>query len=306
MDDSFAVLGNICIDDLVFEDGSTLWCVPGGNAVYAGLGMAVWGERPSIVAPVGPDYPIDVLADRVDLSHCRIMDRTLRDWGLYEEGGTRTFVFRARTRNWHEFSPTAEDVLAVAVSCAHIAPMPAQLQVDFARTLRGRGTKLISVDLDDHELDAVSARDRADWREFLGSVDLFLPSKQDVETLLPGKSMPDALRALRDLAPQVPVIAIKLGADGVIAHASGDADYYAIPTIAETVVDATGAGDAFSGGAICGFSRTSSALEAALHGSVSASFAIASPGPAALVEAQLGEARVRLDRLRAKADVHPL
>jgi hypothetical protein len=29
------------IDDLVFDDGSTMWGVPGGNAVYAGLGIAL-------------------------------------------------------------------------------------------------------------------------------------------------------------------------------------------------------------------------------------------------------------------------
>ena len=38
--------GNISIDDLVFADGTTEWCVPGGNSIYSALGMAVWGERP--------------------------------------------------------------------------------------------------------------------------------------------------------------------------------------------------------------------------------------------------------------------
>ena len=76
--------------------------------------------------------------------------------------------------------------------------------------------------------------------------------------------------------------------------------------MAELVVDATGAGDAFSGGAIYGYSRTKSALDAALYGSVSASFAIASPGPTALVAAELGEAEARLARLRAHTELHPL
>jgi sugar/nucleoside kinase (ribokinase family) len=296
------VLGNICIDDLVFEDGSTLWCVPGGNAVYAGLGMAVWGERPVILAPVGPEYPTDVLAHRVDLSRCRRLDRTLRDWGLYEGGGTRTFVFRASTRNWHEFSPVIADLEAVEAAYTHIAPMPTELQAEFAGALRQRGAKLISVDIDNHELDAVTARQRADWRAFLANVDLFLPSRQDIETLFPGKSMPDALRALRELAPDVGVIAIKQGADGVIVHEAGSADYHAIPSIADTVVDATGAGDAFSGGAIRGYAETGSAIEAALYGSVSASFAVASPGPTALVEARREQADERLGRLRPRVD----
>jgi len=302
----FAVLGNICIDDLVFEDGSTLWRVPGGNAVYAGLGMAVWGERPEVVAPVGPEYPTADLADRLDLSRCRPLDRTLRDWGLYEEGGVRTFVFRAKTRNWSEFSPTLSDLDGVEAAYAHVAPMPTRLQIAFARTLRRRGAKLVSVDVDDHELGPIDPGNEDEWRSFLADVDLFLPSRQDAETLLPGKSMPDALRMLRELAPKTAVIAIKQGADGVILHARDDRDYISLPSIAEKVVDATGAGDAFSGGAITSYARTGSALEAGLCGSVSASFALASPGPKALVAAAPEEARRRLERLRSHAEAHPL
>lgn len=306
MDSPFAVLGNICIDDLVFEDGTTLWGVPGGNAVYAGLGIAVWGDRPVVVAPVGPEYPTQLLGDRVDLSHCRPLDRTLRDWGLYEEGGTRTFVFRSKTRNWREFSPTLADLESLIADHAHIAPMPTQLQIDFAQALRQGGVKLISVDVDDHELGPVTVREESEWRAFLANVDLFLPSRQDVETLLPGKSPSDALRVLRKMAPDTRVIAVKQGADGVIVHAAGDRHFYSLPSIAETVVDATGAGDAFSGGAIAGYAATGSALDAALWGSVSASFALALSGPAALVEATHEEALSRLARLRPLAKTYEL
>lgn len=303
---AFAVLGNICIDDLVFEDGATLWGVPGGNAVYAGLGIALWGERPQVVAPVGPEYPTQLLGDRLDLSRCRALDRTLRDWGLYEEGGVRTFVFRSNTRNWREFSPTLADLESLTADHAHIAPMPTQLQMDFALALRKRGAKLVSVDVDDHELGPVTAREESEWRAFLANVDLFLPSQQDVEALLPGKSASDALRILRKIAPGTPMIAVKQGGRGVIVHAAGDRQFYSLPSIAKTVVDATGAGDAFSGGAIAGYAATGSALEAALWGSVSASFAIASSGPKALVEASSEEALSRLARLRPLAETHQL
>jgi len=33
MSTPISVIGNISIDDLVFPDGSTKWCLPGGNAV---------------------------------------------------------------------------------------------------------------------------------------------------------------------------------------------------------------------------------------------------------------------------------
>src|SRR5262249_5574944 len=63
----YFAFGNVTIDDLVFADGTTMWRVPGGNSIYAALGMALWGERPEVVAPIGPDYPIAKLRDRIEL-----------------------------------------------------------------------------------------------------------------------------------------------------------------------------------------------------------------------------------------------
>jgi sugar/nucleoside kinase (ribokinase family) len=299
----FAILGNISIDDLVFIDGSTKWCVPGGNAVYSGLGMAVWDERPALVAPVGPEYPVQDLGGRLDMSHCPPMPRTLRNWGLYEEDGSRHFIFRTATRNWLEFSPKLSDLDGLRCDYAHLAPMPWAQQIDLAERLRHDGTKLISVDADDRHLREVDA---ASVKRLLNLLDLFLPSKQDAEAMVPGKSPPDALRALRDMAPDLPVIAIKCGDQGLIMHAAGQPDYLQIPTVAKTVVDATGAGDAFSGGTLVGFARTGSPLDAVLWGSVSASFAVAGLGPTALVGATKPEAQRRLDHLRTQVDAHRL
>lgn len=299
----FATLGNITIDDLIFADGTTMWAVPGGNAIYSALGIAIWGETPAVVAPIGPQYPVELLGGRVDMSRCRIQEHTLRDWGIYEEDGSRHFLFRNHTKDWLQYSPTLEDAAGLGCSFAHLAPMPWRLQVKFAKVLRAAGTIAISVDLDDRYLSEMS---RADVLEMLAAVDLFLPSKQDAEALFPRLAPLDALRALRQMAPEVPVIAIKQGANGVIAHAAGERDYLTVPSAAEIVVDTTGAGDAFSGGTLAGFAATGTALGAMLWGSVAGSYAVASSGPGALVGASLEEARGRLDRLAGRVEVRPL
>jgi sugar/nucleoside kinase (ribokinase family) len=299
----FVTLGNISIDDLVFADGTTMWCVPGGNSVYSGLGMAVWGERPLVVAPVGPEYPIADLGDRIDISGCRRLERTLRDWGLYEEDGTRHFIFRSNTRNWLDFSPTPDDLGTSGYVNAHLAPLPWALHIALAGRLRAQGAALISCDPDDRYLADISTPDR---RTLIGMVDMFLPSRQDAEAMFPGLSPVDALKALRDLAPDTGLIAIKRGKDGAIAHARGAADYISVPSAAEEVVDQTGAGDAFCGGATVGYAAARDPLEALLKGIVSSSFAVAALGPAGLVAADRGVAEARLGKLRGRVEVHPL
>ncbi|MBA3518703.1 MAG: carbohydrate kinase [Rhizobiales bacterium] len=297
----YCTVGNISIDDLVFPDGTTMWCVPGGNAIYSALGIAIWRERPDVIAPMGPEYPKDVLGDRIDLSHVRLLERNMRNWGLYEEDGTRTFTFRTKTRNWIEFCPTVADVHGSRYLYAHLAPLPWPRQIEISEQLRQNGARVVSVDPDDryvHELDSGAII------RLLRAVDLFLPSQQDAEAMLPGRTPLDSLRALRDMAPELPVVAVKCGADGVLMHQAGADDFIRLPTAAASVVDATGAGDAFSGGALAGYSKTSSAVEAVLWGSVSASFAVAATGPAALVSAGYEEAQARLGMLRSRIETY--
>lgn len=299
---AFATLGNVTIDDLVFDDGSTIWRSPGGNAIWSGLGIAVWGPRPTVIAPIGRDYPTELLGDRIDISRCPVIAETLRDWGLYEADGARTFVFRKNVRDWHDYSPTIADLDGLEADNIHIAPLPLTLQIDMARTLRGRGCQAISVDIDDRFISA----DTDEFAALMTLVDLFLPSRQDAEALLPGQTPPQALRSLRQIGPQTPVIAIKLGADGVILHERGATRYLHIPTIAEAAVDITGAGDAFSGGALYGFCSAGTAQDAGIRGSVSASYAVSTNGPGGLVAATGEVAEERAERLRARVVAHPL
>jgi sugar/nucleoside kinase (ribokinase family) len=299
----FFTLGNISIDDLVFADGSTMWCVPGGNAIYSALGIAVWGERPQVIAPIGPEYPAGQLGERIDLSRCRLLERNLRNWGLYEEDGTRHFTFRSKTRNWVDFSPAVADLDDGPYGFCHLAPLPWHLHMAFAEALRAKGASLISVDPDDRRLSEVPL---SEVGRLLGMVDMFMPSRQDAAAMFPGRAPLDALKALRDLSPETPVIVIKCGAAGAIAHQRGAADYLEVPSAAERAVDETGAGDAFCGGAILGFSRKRDLADALIRAAVSASFAVEAVGPAALVDAPAEVAERRLARLCERIESHPL
>jgi sugar/nucleoside kinase (ribokinase family) len=284
----FCSIGNLSIDDLVFVDGSTQWAVPGGNAVYSALGMAVWGERPIVVAPFGPDYPVAPLLARIELGAARL-DRTLRDWGLYEEDGSRQFVFRSTTRNWDEFSPAAGDVIP-GIPAAHLAPLPWHRHVELVTALRAVGTEIVSVDLDDRRLAEVS---RDDVIRLMASVDLFLPSRQDGRVIVPDASAADTVRHLRELSPQTALIVLKCGAEGCVAHAKDSPDLLILPAVPIEVKDATGAGDTFCGGALVGYARSRDPMQALLCGAVSASFCVGAVGVKGLLEADPAEAEQR-------------
>jgi sugar/nucleoside kinase (ribokinase family) len=301
---SISVFGNLTIDDLVFPDGSTRWAVPGGSAVYAALGISLWMGHASVVAPIGADYPIEQLDKRIDLSRCRHVPHSLRNWGLYEEDGQRHFVSRSASRNWSEFSPKVADVLSGHQAAAHIAPLPHDVAMALARELRKAGTLSISLDLDDHDL--LGRANLNAIADLINQVDLFLPSRQDILAIFAGEDLLEALRKLRILAPDVALIAIKCGKEGVIAHVAGADKWIHIPAVTVESIDPTGAGDAFCGGLLAGFTKDNDPIEALLHGAVSASFCVERLGFSGLSAATEEDADTRLQALRQRIELRPM
>ena len=295
---SLAVFGNLTIDDLVFPDGTTRWAVPGGGALYAAFGISLWTGRASIVAPIGADYPLELLDERFDLTRCTPIPRTLRNWGLYEEDGTRHFISRSASRDWKRFSPKPEDAASGHQTAAHIAPMPHDVAIELSKELRKLGVHAISLDLDDHDLAGGTNLDAT--IELLRGCDLLLPSLQNALAIFPGLGKLETLWRLRSVAPDVALIAVKCGADGVIAHAKGASDWIHVPAVSVQLVDATGAGDAFCGGALAGFSKEGSPIEALLAGAVSASFCVEGLGLAGLFAATREKADARTAALRQR------
>jgi sugar/nucleoside kinase (ribokinase family) len=295
-----AVFGNLSIDDLVFVDGTTRWAVPGGNAMYAGMGLTVWEDEAVIVAPVGPDYPLEVFRSRVDFSRCPLVPKTLRSWGLYEEDGSRHFIFRNETSRWEDFCPSPASAASGRQMGAHVAPMPRAVVMSLIDELRKAGTRTIAVDLDERDLYDV---DLGKVAELLRSCDLFLPSRQEARAIFPDADPAEALRRLRDLAPDVALIAVKCGAEGVIGHASGSAEFVRVPAVPIELVDATGGGDSFCGGVLAGFTSIGDVVESLLYGVVSASFCVEGLGLEGLSAATREEARARVEGIRRHVTV---
>jgi sugar/nucleoside kinase (ribokinase family) len=291
----FFSFGNLAIDDLVYADGTTRWRVAGGAAMYSALGMAVWAGTAATVAPFGPDYPCEALRG-IEFACKRRLPASMRNWGLYEEDGSRHFVSRWASSDWEAASPQIADLDAGPYVNCHIGPMPWNCASVLIDALRERGARTLSLDIHDRKLAGVTIDD---YVALVHRVDVFLPSTQDVGEYLPGLSAHAALRELRARLPGIKVIGIKRGADGVIVHAAGDSEIISVPSASYGTVDITGAGDAFCGGFLAGYAQAGDALEGALCGSISAAYAISAPSANGLLAVNRAEARERMNALRA-------
>jgi len=300
----YYAIGNVTIDDLVFHDGETRMGTSGGNAAFAALGVRVWGAPVGLVAQAGPDYPVgDLEALGVDTRRLeRGHERSLRNWGLYEADGRREFLFRGGVR-WEDYSPSPEALPDVRGCHCHLSPLPIPDQRAWAASLRASGAVTVTLDPDYRLIHTLGPDGLSD---LLATADAFLPSRQEIEILFPDRAPAEALATLRALAPGADVIAVKLDAEGVIVHQRRDTAYWHVPALSGNPVDPTGAGDAFCGGFLYGYARTRSALDGALHGAVSASFAVEGFSFDGFASREPNEAEARLRALRGRMSQHPL
>lgn len=178
----------------------------------------------------------------------------------------------------------------------HIAPTSIRTQRFLPESARRRGLGLVSLDPGERTM---LPRLRAHIEEVLGRIDVFLPSDQEVRSLFesdPVLTQPhEAARWFAARGPRV--VVIKLGSQGVLVFereaGSAGPGIWRLPALPATVVDVTGAGDAFCGGFMASFGAHGDPIAAAIAGSVSASFAIEHYGAAGLLNASRSEAESR-------------
>ena len=119
-----------------------------------------------------------------------------------------------------------------------------------------------------------------DLRETLPHIDYLVPS-YDEAVYYTGKNDP---REIAETLHQYGVknVVIKMGADGVYAHTENEE--CRVGTVAEKVVDTTGAGDNFMAGFICAIIRGMKLKEALQFGSATSAIAIGELGATGAVK----------------------
>lgn len=301
------VVGELTIDDVIVEGDRCDWKQPGGGALYSAIGAFLWHPEVAISALVGADYPATAVEALVgaglNLDAVRRVEtvNSLGLWLLYEASGRRHQVEKASGGSfavidelrepWHMHLPRA-----VAV---HIAPQSSAGQLSALRDARQAG---IPVSLDLLVEPFIDTGPYLDGRAWQG-LDALLPSEQELRQLW-GTDNPQTLRDMLREQARTPHLVIKRGPRGcdvVLEEVS-----WTVPSVCGTVIDPTGAGDAFCGGFLAGLVRAGDPVDAACYGAVSASFVVETRGAlTALARLDSDEARRRLAEARRHTTRNP-
>lgn len=325
------VVGCLTIDSVVTASGDLIRAACGGNALYAAAGAHVWDERIGLVARAGDDYPASCLAEIYDVLNADGLSRVpgahpLRVAFSYQSDGSRsrqvppailsTIADEARidfVDNTHDTSrylaatpSSAEipDAWLREVGAVHLPALMAASQRALIGALRAaRPDRLITVDSPWYDEREVVSNAHLD---LLAMADVVIPSEDDLALFRPGHSVLDAARDLVEDGARA--VVVKLGASGsLVIDPNGEMSH--VPAYPADAIDPTGAGDSFCGGLLVGLSEGLSLVEAAVRGTISASFVVEEQSalPVFGVDRSAAEGRLGLvaDRVRVGITADP-
>jgi sugar/nucleoside kinase (ribokinase family) len=296
---------SLIIDDIVFPDGHTAMGTLGGGGPQTAFGMSLWAEQVGLVGGVGADLPANAQnwleQAGIDVEGLRRSETwpTPRAWQVLEADGRRTQVWRVPGpaidqqlgRSFEKLPPGYRQARGY-----HLGIHPEEPDLEFIKALRETGA-VVSVE---PFRGAQRPLTETELRNLLTAGQIFSPNQAEAQSLVgPGEPL-DLLRRLVEAGAEI--VALRQGATGALVCRADTGETWQIPAVETTVVDPTGAGNAFCGGFLVGWVQTGDLCTAGLYGVVAASFLVEQVGLPE-VRTELGEeAQKRLAVLRAKAE----
>ena len=325
----YLISGSLNRSSIVTADGRVKIDQPGGNALQAAGGLGLWDTSIGILA-ASYEFPEDWVRD--------IETRGFDTHGIYrskEEFDMRYFAAYDRTGQL-DYSAPVSVFKRLETSLPHelLGYIPPEYQLDSKN--RPGITTLRPGDIPQEYFDATAVHfcpsdfltqslipgilrqgqiqtitvdpsagymNKTFWDDIpqvITGITAFLPSEEEVYSLFEGKT-----RDLREIAAALAshgceFVVIKRGEKGVLLYEHVSRNYWEVPAYPVQPVDPTGAGDAFCGGFLAGLRMAYDPLEAALMGSVSASFKVQGTGPFYPMEALEELVKARMEILREK------
>jgi sugar/nucleoside kinase (ribokinase family) len=326
----FIVAGKLLREFVILPSGEARVDFPGGNLLYASVGVALWepDPPPGMIARVGEDYPqewldeferrgldtrgIKVLPHAVDLRFfacffdrtTRITDDPLTHFARHKLAFPKVLLgyqdksteLDSRTRP-SEISLRQIDFIPayLEATAAHICPLDYLSHSLLPAILRQAGFTFITLDPSPGYMNPVF---KDTLPSLLTGLTAFMPSEEEVRSLYQGRKE-DLWEMAEEIASYgCEIVVIKRGERGQIVYDRGTGFRWEVPSYPSRMVDPTGAGDAFCGGFLAGYRRTYDALEACLHGNISASLVVEGKKALYALDSLPGLAAARLDALR--------
>jgi sugar/nucleoside kinase (ribokinase family) len=195
------VVGNLTIDDVVLPTGVIRMATLGGNSVHAATAVITAGAKAALIARRGDDFPpgaLTALAEAgVDLSGLvEIAGPTVRNWVIYEEDGSRHWLYRTPADRSEQVAPQPEDLAWPALQRAavvHVAAMPLGPAERIVAQIRRLAPGAV-ITLDTHETWGAAVADRV--VDLARGVDLFVPSQEELAVLADAADPPAGLAYL--------------------------------------------------------------------------------------------------------------
>jgi sugar/nucleoside kinase (ribokinase family) len=290
---------NIILDDIVFPDGRTVLGVLGGGGPQSAFGMRLFAESVGLVAEVGTDLPDSAWAwfheSGIDTSGVRVRaeSRTPRAWQLTEVDGRRTQVWRVR--------PTGAISLPESYRNAqgyHLGVHPESPNLNRLAELRRTG--LVSLETFRPALQALPPKDLS---ALLAAADIFSANLSEAQSLVGAGSVRGVARRLVEAAEsRAQLVVLRLGAEGVMVVEGQTGQAVRLPAATANVVDVVGAGNAFCGGFLAGWTGSHDIARAGACGLAAASLAVEQVGVPVVNQAIRAEAEQRMIDLLKQAD----
>ena len=269
-------LGHLTMDDIIYSNGETHMGALGGATLYSAAGSCIWGDESYIISVVGNSYNYEKLRDisskskiNIDYIH-RVENHGIDIWVLYDKNNDHYFIPKYYSGSFDEIVPTCsmipENFLDIQ-NIFHIAPMPIKKQKDLVTYLKSHNC---IVTLDPHQ-ESCGLELLLEWEYIFESINIFFPSELEFR-LLSGVDPRLHLNEITRFARfyKIQTIVLKMADKGAYMYLLDSNELYHVPSIANKIVNYTGAGDAFAGGFVYSYIRNMDPVKSLGFATVSA------------------------------------
>ena len=323
-------VGQLRREYFITTDDKPVLDVPGGNALYAVVGLKLWepDQRPGLLARVGEDYPQFWLDDftqhQINIEGVNILPEAMdvRSFYTYLNKSTRVeddplphfarlglpfpkalLGYKKKSAELDSRTKTFSSTLRqgdipekyLKATAAHLCPVDYLTHNLLPATFRQAGFTTITLD------PASGYMDPNFWGDIpalITGLTAFIPAEEDLRRLFKGRKA-DLWEMAADLARYgCEMVVIKRGERGQLLYDAGGDKRWEIPAYPARLRNPVGAGDAFCGGFLAGYRRTFDPVQAVLHGNVAASLVVEGTSPFYALDALTGLAEARLEFLQ--------